>query len=272
MIQTKTTGLQSKVQVDAGMSNFSRILVAEDELEMRKLIAWSIKRKGYEVIECGDGAVLMKHLGFMEPLRQENDIDLVVSDIRMPGTTGLQVLEKAKDHENIPPIILITAYPDQETYDKAKRLGARAVLAKPFDIDDLMDEITRILPIHSIPKDQVSSVAGKDPLKFSCQFIYKHVPVTSPIRDFILKAATKLNRYADHFRHCRVEVTDSNSRVPLHFVKIYVEVGAETLVSKSYSGPGEKYDNVYLAIRAAFGKVAYMLREQKQRNDKHRYN
>lgn len=270
---TKTPNLQNKAQVTGKKSDYPRILVAEDDLEMRKMLVWSIKRKDYEVIECGDGIVLMKHLGLLEPENSAPNIDLVVSDIRMPGTNGLRVLEMAKDFEELPPIILITAYPDQETYDKAERLGARAVLAKPFDVDDLIDEITRILPSYRQLRQQVVSDRSKNSLQFPYQFVFRHVSTTSPIRDFIQILAAKLNRYKDYIEFCRFELIGSktrNNKDNLYFVKIYLEIKGESLVSKQYSGPGEECDNVYLAIRMVFSKVTCFLRDYKIRNNRHR--
>jgi len=104
------------------------ILLAEDDLEMRRMLAWSLHEEGYEVTECDDGYCLMKQLGFLGPLGQIQRFDLIISDIRMPGVTGMQVLESAREFEDFPPIILITAFGDDSTHAQAQKLGAVAML------------------------------------------------------------------------------------------------------------------------------------------------
>ncbi len=105
-----------------------RILLAEDDLEMRRMLSWYLQKKGYGVVVCKDGNELMRHLGFFGPLEYFHGFDLIISDIRMPGATGLQVLGTAKEFDDFPPMILITAFPDKQTLELAKRLEATAIL------------------------------------------------------------------------------------------------------------------------------------------------
>jgi CheY-like chemotaxis protein len=100
------------------------ILLAEDDIEMRKLLTWSLERRGYKVIECPDGTSLMRKLGLLGPGDRIESHDLIISDIRMPGATGLQVLESVREFPDFPPMILITAFPDTESREQAQRLGA----------------------------------------------------------------------------------------------------------------------------------------------------
>ena len=61
----------------------------------------------------------------------------MVSDVRMPGLTGLEVLEAIRSWEHEMPVLLITAFGDMETINTARRLNTTAVFNKPFDVDDL---------------------------------------------------------------------------------------------------------------------------------------
>lgn len=115
-----------------------RLLLAEDDFDMRTLLAWSFRRTGYEVVECPDGVRLLDFLFSSDPPVNSGDFDLIVSDIRMPGVTGLEVLEGTHELKGFPPMILITAFGDRETHEKARRLGAAAILDKPFEIEDLL--------------------------------------------------------------------------------------------------------------------------------------
>jgi two-component system, response regulator, stage 0 sporulation protein F len=68
-------------------------------------------------------------------------IDVLISDIRMPGVNGMRILEGIQELPGIAPVILITAFGDQTTHDAARRWGAKAVFDKPFDVDDLLQSV-----------------------------------------------------------------------------------------------------------------------------------
>jgi len=110
------------------------VLVAEDDTRMRQLLAAMLRRAGFEVTEAKNGAELLDCIGNLgaTPTRS---IDLIISDIRMPMLSGLDVLTEARwDRWDIP-VILITAFGDEDTHAEARRLGAAAVFDKPFELD-----------------------------------------------------------------------------------------------------------------------------------------
>jgi len=121
------------------MNSFS-ILLAEDDKEMRSLLALMLRKEGYQVFECTDGLSLLDMLS--------SNFDLIISDIRMPGVTGMEILMGANELDNFPPIILITAFGDKETHMQAERLGAVALFDKPFDIDEMLKKVrVTLLPL-----------------------------------------------------------------------------------------------------------------------------
>jgi two-component system response regulator (stage 0 sporulation protein F) len=127
-------------------SNSSGILLAEDDEEMRSLLALMLRKEGYRVTECPDGLSLLDTLSsFFLPSEEHKIFDLIISDIRMPGVTGMEILMGANELDNFPPIILITAFGDKETHIQAERLGAAALFDKPFDIDDMLKKVRAIL-------------------------------------------------------------------------------------------------------------------------------
>jgi CheY-like chemotaxis protein len=73
----------------------------------------------------------------MVPQLGSGKFDLVISDVRMPGSTGLQVFSQMAGAPRIPPFILITAFGGEELHTVASGLGVLAVIDKPFDVDDL---------------------------------------------------------------------------------------------------------------------------------------
>ena len=74
--------------------------------------------------------------------------DLIISDIRMPGITGMTILDGVQLFEGFPPMILITAFGDEETHAEAKRLGVAAIFDKPFDLDELLRKVVELAPIQ----------------------------------------------------------------------------------------------------------------------------
>jgi DNA-binding response OmpR family regulator len=122
-----------------------RILVAEDDEEMAALLVGALRKAGYETTTCHDGLQLLGHLKFSASDAHEG-FDLVISDIRMPRISGLDVLRAESFGGEFPPIILITAFGDEWTHGKARYLGAVDVFDKPFDIGDLVTRVRELVP------------------------------------------------------------------------------------------------------------------------------
>jgi CheY-like chemotaxis protein len=126
-----------------------QILLAEDTDEMRDVVALRLRQKGYAVTECRNGAELIAELsGYLRSSPADTStrhFDLIISDIRMPGVFGLSVVEGAAEYHNFPPTILITAFGDDATHEKARQYGVVAVLDKPFDMNDLLDKVRETL-------------------------------------------------------------------------------------------------------------------------------
>jgi CheY-like chemotaxis protein len=112
-------------------SHVARVLLVEDHVEMRRLLASVLRADGHQVLEASDG---LKALGPLLGRRGEPEIDLVISDVRMPGCTGLELLAFLRLERPATPVVLITAFGDRDTHAEARRLGATAILDKPFDV------------------------------------------------------------------------------------------------------------------------------------------
>jgi len=117
------------------LDSHPHILLAEDDADLRELISFSLVRAGYSVTSCGNG------LDLLDRLLQPQDYDLVISDLRMPALTGLEVLEYLHDIPQRPPFICMTAFGDPQTHDVARQLGAAATIDKPFDLDEMLELI-----------------------------------------------------------------------------------------------------------------------------------
>jgi two-component system response regulator PilR (NtrC family) len=105
-----------------------RILVVDDERSMRELLAIVLRREGYEVLLAENGRSAIE-------LLDREPVDLLISDIKMPDLSGVEVLRAAKKIDQDILGIMITAFASTETAVEAMRLGACDYLSKPFDID-----------------------------------------------------------------------------------------------------------------------------------------
>jgi DNA-binding response OmpR family regulator len=114
------------------------LLLVEDDTEMRRMLAAALRRDGHSVIEAGNGDDALDWIG---PGVLDGDLeripDLVVSDIRLPYFSGLEILESLHVASRRIPVILITGFPDRDTHALAEQLGASCVLEKPFDLGEL---------------------------------------------------------------------------------------------------------------------------------------
>jgi DNA-binding response OmpR family regulator len=109
-------------------------------------MAVALHSSGYEVSEAADGAEALRLLGTVEEREGGGAPDVIVSDVRMPRCTGMEMLERLF-REKVPiPVILVTAFGDWETHARAERLGAQ-VLDKPFSLDDLLKRVFEALEL-----------------------------------------------------------------------------------------------------------------------------
>jgi CheY-like chemotaxis protein len=120
-----------------------RVVLAEDDAELRRLLAAKLRQGGYDVVEVGTGEGLAQHLIIENAI---DETDLIVSDIRMPGLSGLDLLAYLQTRGAFPPVVLITAFGDWRTHEEAGRLGATAVFDKPIDLDDLVQWVRGAVP------------------------------------------------------------------------------------------------------------------------------
>lgn len=138
------------------MSARARILIVEDEPQLRGLLRLYLEREGYEVVEAGDGRVALEAIDADPP-------DLVVLDLMLPGMQGETVLEALRDASDIPVLITSAKRSDAERI-AGLRLGADDYLGKPFNPHELTARVAAILrrtaPRSATPDEGVVSFAA----------------------------------------------------------------------------------------------------------------
>jgi two-component system, NtrC family, response regulator PilR len=108
----------------------AQILVVDDERSMREFLEILLQRQGHEVVSCAAAADALVAI-------ESDDFDLVISDIRMPGIDGLELLGRVKELSPETPVVLITAHGSTESAVEAMKIGAYDYLTKPCSVDEI---------------------------------------------------------------------------------------------------------------------------------------
>ncbi len=116
----------------------SRVLVIEDDLEMRSLLEDFMQEEGFEVRSANNGSEALR-------IMARNEFELVITDVRMPGLSGLDILPGIKKLQPHSTIIVITAFGSEEVYRRAMDRGADGYLEKPISLEKLRIMIKKLL-------------------------------------------------------------------------------------------------------------------------------
>jgi len=131
-----------------------RILVVDDEKAIRWSLGEALRNAGYEVDEVENGEKALK-------LFQDDPVDLVILDLKLPDIDGIKVLKELKRIEPALPIIMMTAYGEVETAVEAIKSGAYDFLQKPFQLEKMKIEIKNALEASNL-KQQLDDIRKKE--------------------------------------------------------------------------------------------------------------
>ncbi len=128
------------------INNMSRILIVDDDRDLRKILKDTLTRRGYDVILAGSGQEALQML-------EEAPVDLVISDLMMPGIKGIDLLVEI--HQLYPEIgfLMMTAYGTVETAVEAMQKGAFDFLTKPFSISQIESRVERFYEYRSLREE-----------------------------------------------------------------------------------------------------------------------
>jgi DNA-binding NtrC family response regulator len=125
------------------------ILIVEDEAKMRRLLELNLGEDGFSTLSAGDAETGLKLLG-------ENPVDLVVTDLKLPGMNGLEFLQTIKRQNAAMPVVVMTAFGSVETAVEAMKAGASDYVLKPFSLTEMRLVIHKELDVRNLREENRS--------------------------------------------------------------------------------------------------------------------
>ncbi|MFQ5799239.1 MAG: sigma-54-dependent transcriptional regulator, partial [Bacteroidota bacterium] len=129
------------------MSRTANILVVEDDTAMRQSCAKLFRLEGYGVVEASSGADALDHI------KEQGDIDIVLTDIKMPEMDGMTLLKEIKSLDSGIVVVLMTGYGSIKNAIEAMKYGAADYITKPFDTNELLMTISKIVRLSSLQEE-----------------------------------------------------------------------------------------------------------------------
>lgn len=214
--------------------SIEKVLVVDDEVMMRNFVAEALKRKGIEAVavESGEKAIL---------LLQEHSFDLVITDMKMPGLSGMDVLQRTKEISPRTLVIVVTGFGTIENAVEAMKSGAFYYMIKPFSLESLMANIEKANQHTALVEENIylrQQVESKS---------YGHLIVAeSPVMQKILEDVQHVAKsHASVFIHGETGtgkeviahlVHYSSPRVDQPFIKVNCAAVPDTLVESEFFG------------------------------------
>lgn len=125
----------------------ANILLAEDDSSARTTLAAILEEEGHRVVACQNGAEAMEHISRVTDM---TEVDIVVSDLRLPDISGMDILRALKDQRPDAFFILMSGHATLETAVEAVNQGAFSYLVKPLDMDSLLSTIRHAMAQHRL--------------------------------------------------------------------------------------------------------------------------
>ncbi len=164
------------------------ILVVDDEPNYQIVLSELLKDEGYEIFTADNAIAAL-------PIVHGTDLDLVLTDMKMPGMDGIEFLQKIKEFNRELPVILITAYAEVERAVEAMHLGAFTYLAKPFSNQQLLASAAKAMEHYGLvreirrlreeasPRSGFAGMIGKSP---AMQVVYQLIEKVAPTASSVL--------------------------------------------------------------------------------------
>jgi two-component system, chemotaxis family, chemotaxis protein CheY len=128
--------------IDQVSGTKGKILVIDDEADVREVLRLHLESAKYNVVEASDGEEALKMMKMGSNLLQ---VGLIICDIRMPKVNGIEAIDFLKQHAPSIPIIVVTGYPDSELAVSLLKKGVRDYMVKPVEKEKLLAKVKEIL-------------------------------------------------------------------------------------------------------------------------------
>jgi two-component system response regulator PilR (NtrC family) len=129
--------------IEQKLSAPGRILLVDDQPELRRLFRRNLSKLGHEVVEACNGSAAIA-------LATQRTFDVVISDVRMPDMSGIELLKALYQHDPDLPVVLVSGSNDPETAHEAVDYGAFAYLMKPVPFDTMRDNASRAITLRRL--------------------------------------------------------------------------------------------------------------------------
>ena len=211
-----------------------RVVVADDEASARSGLATLLREEGFDVLLAEDGPGALAHI-------QESAPDILITDLRMPGMDGIELLGRARELNPELIVVLMTAFAEVETAVRAMQQGAEHYLTKPLQIDELVLVLRRALDRRSL-RDEATELRArlKDRLRLdnivgaspAMQEVFNVVEQVAPTKASVLitgESGTGKGLVAQ-------AIHENSPRASAPFVKLHCASLAETILESELFG------------------------------------
>ena len=165
------------------------VLIVDDEENVSRLLLKVLSKEGYEAITAGNGIEALNMI-------ESRQVDIVVTDIKMPGMGGIELLRKIKEIDPYIKVIIITAFATLETAIEALKIGACDYIIKPFDINEVISSVKRV----------EASIEENDSLNGGFK------EMDSTVESFLFSKSIVMNKVIELIK----QVADTKATVMLH--------------------------------------------------------
>ena len=125
-----------------------RVLIVDDEDSIRDYLSMMLEREGYDVAACESGRKALR-------LNTKEAFDVVITDIQLPGMSGIEILTSLRESDPTVPVIIITGHASQESAIEALNVGAFYYLLKPVSNEELKQVVRNALEVRRLRDENV---------------------------------------------------------------------------------------------------------------------
>jgi len=163
----------------------STVLLADDEETLRENLAQVLREEGFNVIACRDGTQALKAL-------RQNSVDALITDLRMPGVTGMDLIDHARKLSPEAIIIVVTAFGEVETAVEAMKKGVHDYICKPLILDEVIFKLKRLLAQEDLEKEN-KFLKQQIRQTFDLSQVVGRSPAMTAIKDKVLRVANTMS-------------------------------------------------------------------------------